>query len=152
MECLPHWPLDVVLAEDTPSDIELYHLAVERIGTLSSLHVVNDGQEMIEFLCGKLPDTGHWPRPNFLLLDLKMPRCDGFDVLRWLKGHPECAIIPTIIVSNSEHENDIKLAYELGANAFFVKPSQLSELVGTLRIIFDFWSTAKHPEPIAVCR
>jgi CheY-like chemotaxis protein len=146
------WPLDVLLAEDTEVEVELYRLAMERAGTVDSFEVVNDGEELIAYLRGKPPfNRNGSPQPNIILLDLKMPRMDGFDALKWLQQHPDCAIIPTIMISNSWHHSDIQRAYELGVNAFFTKPTMLNDLVEMLKLIFDFWSCSKRPDPVTIC-
>jgi CheY-like chemotaxis protein len=147
------WPLDLLLAEDTQTDVELYRIALARAGELRSIHVVEDGVEAIQYLQGRPPFDPHRdPQPNVVFLDLKMPRMDGFDVLNWLQKHPECSVIPTIIFSNSWLDRDVIRAYKLGANAFFAKPAQLNDLVHLLRATFEFWARVQRPDPMVVCR
>lgn len=81
-------------------------------------------------------------RQNVIIVDLKMPRMDGFDVLRWLDNHPECSVIPTVVLFSSTQESDVSEAYRLGANAFFSKPTNFSELEQILGLVFEFWSRA----------
>src|SRR5215831_21151714 len=102
MDRKKHWPLDVLLAEDEPSDIDLFTMAVAERGVLKSLTVVRDGQEAIDYLAGRPPwDTEARVLPNGIILDINMPRRNGFEVLRWLKKRPALAAIPTIILSSS---------------------------------------------------
>ena len=83
-----------------------------------------------------------------MFIDIKMPRATGFDVLRWVRKHPECSVLPTMIVSTSDHEADIKLAYQLGANGYFVKPGSFDDLKAMLRAAYEFWAwCAKPPVP-----
>jgi CheY-like chemotaxis protein len=75
-----------------------------------------------------------------------MPRCSGFDLLRWLHDHPDCNLIPKIVLSASAEPADVKLAYQLGANCYFTKPPNFDKLVEFVKLAHDFWSTANLPE------
>jgi CheY-like chemotaxis protein len=79
------------------------------------------------------------------MLDLKMPRVDGFDVLEWIKQNPSCKVVPTVIFSSSKQPTDVKRAYDFGVNAFFVKPVRMEEMVKTLALIENFWTVAERP-------
>ena len=144
------WPLDVLLAEDTDTDAELFQMAIAQIGDVRSLHVVRDGEELIQYLLGE-PPFNHKP-PDIIFLDLKMPKLNGFDVLKWLKKHPQCSVIPTIMLSNSWFEQDIQRAYELGVNAFFSKPLIFNQLIHVLKVTFEFWSLTERPQVVELCR
>ncbi len=146
MASRPQWSLDILAAEDTPSDVELLKMALDRCGDVRSLQIVRDGSEVIAFLKGEPPF--HDPArqaPNIVFLDIKMPRMGGLAVLKWLRQHPECSVIPVIVMSNSSLEQDILEAYHLGANAYFEKPTSFAELQEVLRSILLFWSHAKRP-------
>jgi two-component system response regulator len=117
------WQLDILAAEDTPSDIELLEMALRKCGSVRSLKIVNDGAEVIACLEGKAPFNSTRQAPNVVLMDLKMPRMDGFEVLRWPRNNPECSVIPVVIMSSSALDNDVLQAYRLGANAYFQKPT-----------------------------
>jgi CheY-like chemotaxis protein len=139
--------LDILLAEDESSDVELFTLALAERGELKSLTVVHDGQEVIDYLAGK----GAWNKfnrvlPNGILLDLKMPRRDGFEVLQWLKKRAAFAAIPTIVLSNSPLQQDVRRAYELGASAFLTKPNKFQDLVQLLDSTFSLWGMNPLPE------
>jgi CheY-like chemotaxis protein len=142
----PVWSLDILAAEDTPSDIELLQMALARCGDVHSLQIVNDGREVIAYLKGEPPfnQPAQQP-PNIVLMDLKMPRMTGLEVLRWMRNNPNCAVIPVIIMSNSQMEGDILEAYRLGVNAYFEKPSNFADLEKILVSILTFWSHAKRP-------
>jgi CheY-like chemotaxis protein len=139
--------LTVLLAEDNEDDAHLVELAMKRAEIRQPLQVVADGVEAIDYLCGKgqYEDRKHFPFPRVLITDLKMPRMNGFEVLEWLKNHPECSVIPTVVFSASAQEADIDRAYRLGASAYFRKPATLSELCELLQVIFNFWSTCLKP-------
>jgi CheY-like chemotaxis protein len=140
------WDLDILAAEDTPSDIELLQMALSKCGGVRSLHIVRDGSEVVAYLKGEPPfaDPARQP-PNVVLMDLKMPRMDGLDVLKWLRQHPECSIIPVVIFSSSALDDDVLQAYRLGANAYFEKPTDFQQLQAILQSILTFWSHAKRP-------
>jgi CheY-like chemotaxis protein len=91
---------------------------------------VHDGVEVVRYLEGEgeYSDRGKYPFPDLLLVDLKMPRMDGLGVLEWVRTQPECAFLPAIMMSSSDHEADIVEAHRRGVKAYFVKPSDLREL------------------------
>ena len=84
--------------------------------------------------------------PSVMFLDVKMPGATGFDVLRWVREHPECSVLPTLMLSSSDDENDVKLAYELGANGYFAKPATLNDLKNILQVTYAFWALALKPK------
>jgi len=105
------------------------------------LHVVGDGQEAIDYLSGegKFSDRSLYPLPHLFILDLKMPRKTGLDVLLWLQEQPELRCLPVLVLSSSAQRTDIERAYELGANAFVVKPASLERRVELAKVIGTFW-------------
>jgi CheY-like chemotaxis protein len=111
------------------------------------LRIVEDGEEAVKYLSGheEYADRSWFPLPNIIITDLKMPRMDGFELLRWLRAHPGCSAIPAIVMSSSGRPEDVIKAYNLGANCYFVKPSGLDELVTMIKIIFGFWSCCERP-------
>ena len=139
------WQLDLLLLEDDPNDTQLFKVAFSRCGKQArSLQIVRDGQEAIDYLCG-LPPFVHDgnPQPNIIMTDLKMDGMNGFEFLRWLRAQPEYAVIPTIVLSGSYLEHDVRTAYQLGANAFFTKPHTVSHLSKILHSTMEFWSLAE---------
>jgi CheY-like chemotaxis protein len=136
----------VLVAEDQESEVVLYQHAFRRCG-VENIYFVNDGLEAIEYLqgAGEYADRDKFPSPTCMLLDLKMPRRTGFEVLQWMLDHPSCRVIPTVVMSNSGLTNDINRAYMLGANAFFTKPTALREMVDVLALIHHFWTVAQRP-------
>ena len=140
------WELDILAGEDTPSDVDILQLALEQCGNVRSLQIVSDGQEIVAYLKGEPPFTEPSRQaPNIIFMDLKMPRMNGFDVLQWLRNHPECSVIPVIIMSSSAMDEDIVRAYRMGANAYFEKPTNFNQFQDILRTILTFWSHAKRP-------
>src|ERR1051325_4650381 len=117
--------LVMLVAEDDESDLELLNQALSRDIVEVDLQVTRDGDELVSYLRGdgRFRDRRKHPVPDLILLDLKMPRLGGLDVLRWLQEHPRCGRIPTIVLSGSNLDTDVSGAYALGANTYFSKPN-----------------------------
>jgi CheY-like chemotaxis protein len=145
--------LTILIAEDTETDAELVKIALRSIGVKNSAEIVPDGQAVIDYLCGtgKYHDRAAFPFPSILFVDLKMPRVNGFELLRWLKDHPECSIIPVIVLSSSKTESDVTMAYQLGANAYLMKPANLDDLKAMLRTTLEFWDWCCKPAVPKTC-
>jgi CheY-like chemotaxis protein len=137
----------VLVAEDDPDDVLLLKQAVGKVGKNIILRTCADGAEAINYLqgAGEFADRAQHPVPRAVVTDLKMPRCDGFELLEWIKAHPQFAVIPTIVFTSSVHDADVKRAFQLGANAYFQKPSSFDELVSVVRLNYEFWSRARLP-------
>ena len=134
----------VLAAEDEESDAVLLQLAFSRAGLSNLLVIVQDGQEVIEYLSRYLPSarSDSDPLPSLLLLDLKMPRMTGFDVLTWLRDKPQFKDLPVVVLSSSSHESDIQRARELGAWDYHIKPHGLHQFVQLIKQL-----TADSPSP-----
>lgn len=141
--------LRILMADDSEEDRFFVQRALEASGVGRFFFGVRDGQEAIDYLegIGAFADRKAYPFPNVLLLDLKMPRLAGFDVLKWLSAHPECKVIPTIMFSSSAMESDVHQSYVLGANAFMVKPTSPEELRNLIGLMYTFWSRCETPPP-----
>jgi CheY-like chemotaxis protein len=139
--------MTIVIAEDDEDDINLLQRALAGIACEHTIRIVRDGQEALDYLrgTGQYENRFEFPFPDVLLLDLKMPRVSGLEVLWWLSKHPECSVLPTIVFSTSSLDSDIKRAYELGASAYFVKPISFEHLKGILRSTFEFWGKCVKP-------
>jgi CheY-like chemotaxis protein len=131
-----HLKSDVVLAaDDEESDALLLQLAFGKVASPNKLVVVRDGQEIIEYLNGYPPyaDRDLYPLPSLLLLDLKMPRMTGFDVLAWLGEHPQFKELPAVVLSSSSHESGIEKARQLGACDYHIKPHGMPQFVQLIK-------------------
>lgn len=130
----------ILLAEDHPDDVFVFRLALQKAGLSNSLFVARDGQEAIDYLGGEGPYACRqsYPLPKLFLLDLKMPRMDGFDVLTWLKDRPEFDELPVVVLSTSSLDDDIQKAKKLGADDYRVKPTG-TELVRLLQELHASW-------------
>lgn len=127
----------VLLVEDNPDDAFLLQRAFRKGGFNAEIQVIKDGEAAIAYLRGDgvHADRTRSPLPALVLLDLKLPRKDGFEVLAWLRARPGLGRLPVVVLTSSREQADVDRAYALGANAYFVKPGAfdaLQELVGTL--------------------
>ena len=139
----------ILLVEDLADDIELIRLSFDRLGLENPIHVVRDGEEAIEYLsgAGKYANREEHPLPELILLDLKMPKVDGFEVLQWLRAQDSLRSIPVLVLTSSEQLKDVNRAYELGANSFLVKPLDFQTMSGAVDLIRTYWlKTTRTPE------
>ena len=142
-----HFP--ILLVEDDPNDVWLVKHAFLNAGIVNPLRIVNDGQEAVDYLkgSGAFSDRDAFPLPKLVLLDLKMPRLNGFDVIEWMRHHQPWKVTPIIVLSSSALSQDVNRAYELGANAYMVKPADYRALERLFRTIADFWNAGITPTP-----
>src|SRR4051812_19525693 len=141
-------PLTVLIVEDDQNDAFLLQRAFQKAGLGMPTYICRDGAQAIAYLKaeGEFADRVKFPFPRVLITDLKMPRCSGFDLLTWLQDHPDCNLIPKIVLSASAQSADVKRAYQLGANCYFKKPSTFDQLVALVKLSQQFWLTAELPE------
>jgi len=133
-------PVEVLLVEDSPGDVRLTRDAFRETNESIRLHVAVDGVEAMDFL-KKRGAFASSPRPDFILLDLNIPKMDGREVLAQIKKDNDLKTIPTIILTTSDSEADIKKSYELQANCYLNKPVQLEDFESVVKSINDFWTT-----------
>ncbi len=131
----------VLVADDNYDDVHLLEFAWATAKCPARLQALHDGDEALQYLSGhgQFADRKQFPLPALLLLDLKMPRKDGFEVLQWLRRDQLLVRLPVIVLTASLHKSDVDRAYELGANAFLVKPVEIQQLVSMVKAIESFW-------------
>src|SRR5213594_255676 len=131
----------ILVAEDDESHVALLKRAFHLAGILTPLHVVHDGDETIAYLKGegKFAQRNEFPLPDLLLVDLKMPRTDGFQVIQWIRQQPELATLRIVVLTTSEAVRDINKAYQLGANSFLTKPVVFEDFKNTIQAMYDYW-------------
>lgn len=141
--------LKVLVAEDSDDDALLLTRAFRKAGIGKPVHVCRDGQEMIDYLSGahKFKDRSMYPWPSMLLVDLKMPKVNGFEVLAWLKENERLRDLRAAVLSSSDHPGDMKRAYELGACFYFVKPNVPDELTTMVQKLMQSQTTASAQAP-----
>jgi len=131
----------VLLVEDDLNEIFLVKRAFKMARVQSPLHIVTDGVEAMNYLRGqdRFSDRRAYPLPKLIVMDIKMPRKSGFEVLEWVKRDPLLRRIPIVIVSSSENPADINRSYELGANAYMVKPVDFQAVEHLFQSITHYW-------------
>ncbi|MES2694451.1 MAG: response regulator [Verrucomicrobiota bacterium] len=139
MNALSH---SILLAEDDESDVFLLRRAFKEVGLTNPVHVVADGQAAIDFLT-QAKSREDERMPALILLDLKMPRRTGLQVLQWIREQPLLRSLPVFIFSSSENRNDVENAYDGGATAYLIKPPSLAERADLARFLKDWLRTVQ---------
>jgi two-component system response regulator len=139
----------ILLVEDNRMDVELTVDAFHEAKLLNTIHVASDGQEALDYLFGRdqYADRNKFPMPNLVLLDLKLPRIDGFEVLRQIKSTPTLKRLPIVILTSSKEEGDRALSYDRGANSYLVKPVSFDGFLGVVQQIDGYWLTLNVAPP-----
>jgi CheY-like chemotaxis protein len=142
-------PVSILIADDDAQDTMLLRMAVERASLGLRLESVGDGEEAIDYLMGRsrYADRQAHPFPSMMLLDLKMPRLSGFDVLDFVRRQPGLRQLPIVIFSSSDDPKDIRRAYDAGANSYLCKPHANDDLSALLKALEDYWCKFNHFPP-----
>jgi CheY-like chemotaxis protein len=137
----------VLLAEDEVDDILLTQIAFEKARLVNPLQVVRDGEEAIAYFIGegRFADRHKYPIPILLLLDLKMPKISGFQVLEWLRSQPQFGHVSVAIMTSTDHDPYVTRAYELGADSYLVKPPDAEALLALVQRLHAYWLILDHP-------
>ena len=148
----------ILLVDDNPHDVVLIRLAFRRVGIIDTIQLVKDGAEALRYINGedKYADRRVYPAPTLLLLDLKMPGTNGFEVLKWIRSQESLDSLVVVVMSGSRDDADIQRAYELGANTYLIKPTKFEDLVKMMESLKDYrnWAGSRHgqaapPEALA---
>jgi CheY-like chemotaxis protein len=138
----------ILLAEDNERDVELTLAALDEHNLANEVVVARDGAEALDYLYGRGKFAGHANGlPVVVLLDLKMPKVDGLEVLRQMRTDPEIKHVPVVMVTSSREELDLVHSYELGVNAYVVKPVDFQKFVESVKQIGMFWAIINEPPP-----
>jgi len=143
-----HYKCTILIVDDDENDIFFAKRAFTEINVHCTFQVLKNGQEAVDYLSGQGPyaDRQKFPLPMMILMDLKMPVMDGFQVLEWLRSRPGIKVIPTLVFSSSDIPSDITRAYELGANSFMTKSVTYDGLLLKLQTLSQYWlEHCKHP-------
>ena len=143
----------ILLVEDERNDVFFLEYAFATAGIVNPLQVVEDGEEAIEYLAGagKYGNRDKYPLPCLVLLDLKLPRRSGLDVLRWIQEHPSLQSLIVLVLSSSREATDVDQAYQLGARSYLVKPLSLGERLELARSIKHYWLKLNVPPGFDNC-
>jgi CheY-like chemotaxis protein len=130
-----------LIVEDNEEDVVLLKRAFEKCGLANPIQVVKNGVEAMAYLAGggRYRNRAEFPLPKLILLDLKLPGIDGFEVLEWIRKQPEFSSIRVVVLTSSTLMSDVNKAYQLGANSFLVKPTDFDDLVSLTRAIRGYW-------------
>jgi CheY-like chemotaxis protein len=139
--------VEILLVEDNLSDAELITRALRKVNLANHLIHVKDGEEALEFIFATGSFTGREKKniPKVILLDIKMPKVDGIEVLRQIKANNETKRIPVVIMTSSKEEQDIIRSYELGVNSFVVKPVEFNDFAKAVSELGLYWVLINHP-------
>jgi CheY-like chemotaxis protein len=135
----------VLLVEDNPDDRDLTIRAFKKNNVLNPVSVASDGADALAMLLGDGP--GPRQNPALILLDLKMPRVDGLEVLRRIRADPRTQTIPVVVLTSSKQEDDLRTAYDLGANGYVRKPVEFSHFTEAIHTLGLFWLVLNQPPP-----
>lgn len=146
--------VEILLVEDNPDDVELALHALRREKLANSVEVARDGEEALDFIfCrGKYADRNFNHQPRLVLLDLKLPKVDGLEVLREIKNDPRAKTIPVVILTSSREEKDLVNGYQLGVNAYIQKPVDFEQFREMVKQVGLFWLVVNQAPPVAALR
>jgi len=139
--------IEILLVEDNPDDLEMTLHALRKAKIANRIQVVRDGQAALDFIfcegdfAGRKIENG----PKVVLLDLKLPKVDGLEVLKRIKGDPRTRKIPVVILTTSKEQNDVVESYDLGTNSYIVKPVSLDQFVSAVQNLGMYWLLLNHP-------
>lgn len=137
----------ILLVEDDPNDVLLIRRAFKKAKVLNPVEVVGDGEAAVAYLSGQAP-YDHRAAPELVLLDLKLPRKSGHEVLEWIRAQPRLRYLPVVVLTSSRERIDLERAYGLGANSYLVKPPDFESLIEMVRTVDMYWMVLnEQPEP-----
>jgi CheY-like chemotaxis protein len=139
--------VDILLVEDNPNDLELAIRALKRANVTERLQIARDGEEAVDFIFGSGPFAGRKisDGPKLILLDLKLPKIDGFEVLRRIKGDQRTRMIPVVVLTTSKEQQDVVEGYKCGVNSYIVKPVNFDQFAAAVRELGFYWLQLNQP-------
>jgi CheY-like chemotaxis protein len=141
----------ILMVEDDPKDVELTLTALEEYNLANEVIVTHDGEQALDYLyCRGEYKTRSSGNPAVMLLDLKLPKVDGLEVLKQIKSDGELRMIPVVVLTSSKEEKDMVASYQLGVNAYVVKPVDFHEFVNAIKELGVFWAVINEPPPGSV--
>ena len=143
--------VEILLVEDNPNDIELTLHAFRKHNLTNRIQVVRDGAEALEFIFGAGGEVEGCPgsQPKIILLDLKLPKVNGLEVLQRLKSDPRTRVIPVVVLTSSREERDVVESYQLGVNSYIVKPVDFDQFVKAMHTLGMYWLLLNQPPTLA---
>jgi CheY-like chemotaxis protein len=137
----------ILVVEDDPNDVALLQRAFRKIGSTSPLQVLSDGEQAVAYLAGEgeYGDRSRYPVPTLILLDLKLPRRSGHEVLAWIRSQPVLRRLPVVVLTSSKEGRDLDQAYDQGASSYLVKPARFDALLEIVRTLKLYWIILNEP-------
>jgi CheY-like chemotaxis protein len=144
---MPETLVEILLVEDNPNDVELTLHTLQKHHLANHVHVVRDGAEALEFIfcTGAYAQRHIENSPKVVLLDLKLPKVDGLEVLRQMKGDPRTRVTPVVVLTSSREERDVVESYRLGTNSYIVKPVDFEQFTEAVRQLGLYWVLLNEP-------
>ncbi|MBT9486888.1 MAG: response regulator [Rubrivivax sp.] len=144
-------PVEILIVEDNPYDLEMTLRGFTSARMLNHIHVARDGEEALDFLFrrGSQATRPAGPLPRLILLDLKLPKVDGLEVLAAIRGHDSTRTVPVVMMTSSQEQSDLVRSYELGVNSYIVKPVQFEGFVRAVQEIGMYWMLLNQPPAVA---
>jgi CheY-like chemotaxis protein len=135
--------IPILLVEDNPDDVLLMQRAFRKAQIAQPMQIVGDGEAAVAYLAGQPPydDRHRYPLPSLMLLDLKLPRKSGFEVLAWLRQQPALRRLPVVVLTSSRQTADVTRAYDLSVNSYLVKPGAPDQLLDLVKALDQYWLT-----------
>lgn len=141
-------PIEILLVEDNPFDVELALRAFRKSNIANHIEVARDGEEALAVLFGDHPNGDRPDRPpKLMLLDLKLPKISGLDVLRRVRADEHLKMLPVVVLTTSREDRDVRTCYELGVNSFIVKPVDFSQFSDVVQQLGLYWLVLNQPPP-----
>lgn len=144
--------LAILLVEDNPVDVELTLRALQRHKVSNPIVVARDGEEALDYVHRRGRFAAEASVPGLILLDIRLPKVDGIEVLREIKGHPVYRTVPVVMLTTSQEEADVRTSYELGANSYILKPVDFDKFLEVVGRIDLYWLLTNVPPPAAATR
>lgn len=138
-------PSRILLVEDDPLNVELFQIAFNNYNCVNQIDVVEDGEQALEYLLGREGNPPTHPLPRLVLLDLRLPRINGVEVLRTLRSHPRTHNLVVVVMSSSLEDSDLNACYELGVNSYVVKPLDFEQFINVARQVGLYWMLINEP-------
>lgn len=140
-------PARILLVEDEPLNVELLQLALNNYNFLNQIDIVEDGEQALQYLLGGESNSPTHPLPDLMLLDLRLPKINGFQVLQQIRNHPRTRDLAVVILTSSSEDDQLNACYALGINSYIVKPLDFERLICVMRRVGLYWMLLKSPLP-----
>lgn len=138
----------ILIVDDSPKDVELAIAALSENNLANEVVVAEDGEEALDYLCKRGKFVNEIGLPSVILLDIKMPKMNGIELLKHIRSAPAFMYIPVIMVTSSREERDLIESYKLGANSYVVKPVDIVQFIDAIKVLGQYWAVINQPPPI----